>query len=121
MNYFQSEQGRAAKLTGTTIEYVSFKVPKRNEGFHPEIYVDVITGEPGETLDEWLKGENKEALRKPIDKIDSTFAIKENKFEHAPSKELALKPEEEVLSLKEEIHKKDVNFKFKFFRIKFIY
>jgi hypothetical protein len=29
MNYFQSEQARAAKLTTNSIEYVSFKVPKR--------------------------------------------------------------------------------------------
>jgi len=106
MNYFKSEQARVAKLTNNTIEYVSFNVPKRNEGYHADMYVEVLTGESALTLEEWSKGENKEALRKPIDKIESGWSIKETKFEHSPSKEV-ITPETEIANLKEEIHKRD--------------
>jgi len=108
MNYFKCEQARAAKLTGNSIEYVSFNVPKRNEGFHADSYVDCLTGEVGMTLDEWTKGENKDAPRKPIDKIESSFAVMENKFEHVVEK-VELKADEEVKLLRDEILKKDVN------------
>lgn len=74
------------------------------------MYVDVLTGEVGLTLEEWSKGENKEAPRKPIDKLESKWSVLETKFELAPSKEKVLTPEQEIAKLKEELHKKDVNF-----------
>jgi len=75
------------------------------------MYVDVLTGEVGLTLEEWSKGENKEAPRKAIDQLESGWSVKETKFEHAPSKEvLSLTPEQEIAKLKDELHKKDVNF-----------
>ncbi len=169
MNYFKSEQQRAAKLTNNSIEYVSFRVPKRvstcslvpmcpcsyvpifsfshfpnalnflliygnclklpyftnfillysqfynilspyqNEGYHPEVYVDVLTGEAGGTLDEWMKGENKLALRKSIDQIDNAFSVKETKIEHVVEKK-EVTPDEEIKQLKEEIQLKEVKF-----------
>lgn len=53
--------------------FTNFKVPRRNEGYEPEIYPDVATGEPSLTAEKWLAGENAEQIKKPIDTIEKKF------------------------------------------------
>lgn len=103
MNVFKSEEARAAKLTNNTIEYLSFKVPKRNEGFHADAYVDCLNGEVALSFDDWVKGETKDPPRTPIDKIESSWSVRENKFEHAIEKKDS-HLEDDVQSLKDRIH-----------------
>lgn len=53
--------------------FTHFKVPRRNEGFEPELYPDVFTGEPSLTAQQWIAGENAEQIKKPIDTIEKKF------------------------------------------------
>ena len=72
LNYNRCEVARFAKLTGSnTVEYLSFNIPKRNEGYDASVYPDCLTGEPALKVEEWLKGENKEPPRKNITTIDN--------------------------------------------------
>jgi len=75
MNYNKCEIDRFAKLTVNSIEYLSFLVPKRNEGYDASIYPDCISGEPAISVDDWLSGQNKPAIRKPITSIESTWNV----------------------------------------------
>ena len=81
MNYNKCEVARIGKLTTSTLEYVSFYIPKRVEGFHAEIYPDCITGEINTTLDEWKSGTNKDCTRKPINTLDNKWTTSESSFE----------------------------------------
>lgn len=65
-----------------------------------------MTGEPGLSLDDWMKGETKEAPRISIDKIENSWSVKETKFEHVVEQK-TLSAEEELKHLREEIIKKD--------------
>jgi len=87
MNYNKCEVARIGKLTGSTLEYVSFYVPKRVEGFHAEIYPDCITGEVNNTLDEWKGGANKEAARKTINTLENKWKTSEVLFETKASED----------------------------------
>jgi hypothetical protein len=75
MNYNKCEVGRFAKLTVNTIEYLSFHVPKRNEGYDSSIYPDCLSGEASLTVEEWLKGENKDPVRKNITTLENKFNV----------------------------------------------
>ena len=81
MNYNKCEVARIGKLTSSTLEYVSFYIPKRVEGFHAEIYPDCITGEVNTTVEEWKSGVNKECARKPINTLENKFTASESSFE----------------------------------------
>ena len=82
MNYNKCEVARIGKLTSSTLEYVSFYIPKRVEGFHAEIYPDCITGVSNTTIDEWKSGTNKECARKPINSLDNKWTTSESSFEN---------------------------------------
>jgi WD40 repeat protein len=76
VNYNRCEVARFAKLTNSnTIENLSFYVPKRNEGYDSSIYPDCLSGEPGLTVEEWVKGDNREAPRKNITLIGNAGGI----------------------------------------------
>ena len=90
------------------------------EGFHAEVYPDCLTGVQNLTVDEWLKGECKLPLRKPINTLENKWtALDENsKINKSPLKEanpnanLNLSPEKFNISNKnnEEVHKFPLNF-----------
>lgn len=63
---------RAVKLTNTTIDLISFKVPRRSDAFQDDIYPDCVSGEPALSASEWLSGENKEPKRAPIRSLESS-------------------------------------------------
>ena len=73
MDYNKSELARAAKMTKDSIHYVSFKYPRRNEGFNEEFYPSCYSGEASMTLDEWKNGEEKEVKRAKINEIENKF------------------------------------------------
>jgi coronin-1B/1C/6 len=65
-NYNKCEVTRFAKLTINSIEYVSFYVPKRNEGYDSSVYPDCLSGEAALSYDNWMSGTNADPIRKPI-------------------------------------------------------
>lgn len=75
MNYNRCEISRFAKLTSNSIEYLSFYIPKRNEGYDASIYPDCIAGEPALGVEEWLKGETKDAVRKNITTLENKWNV----------------------------------------------
>ncbi len=82
MNYNKCEITRFAKLTSNTIEYLSFYVPKRNQGYDSSIYPECIVGEPCLTWDEWVGGANKEPVKKDITTLENKWNVEsEMKFE----------------------------------------
>lgn len=81
MNYNKCEVARIGKLTANTLEYVSFYIPKRVEGFHAEVYPDCITGEINNTVEEWRSGANKLPARKPINTLENKWRTSESNFE----------------------------------------
>jgi len=58
LNYNKSEVAKAAKLTNNSIEFISFTVPKKNEGFYEDLYCPVLTGVSNNTVEKWIGGEN---------------------------------------------------------------
>jgi len=81
MNFNKCELARFAKLTTNSVEYLSIYFPKRNEGYDSTIYPDCVAGEPALGVEEWLKGENKEQVRKNITTLEKRFSISEMTFE----------------------------------------
>lgn len=81
MNYNKCEIARFAKLTTNSIEYVSFFVPKRNEGYDATVYPDCLAGEAALTYDAWIAGENADPIRKEITTLENTFSSGDMKFE----------------------------------------
>jgi hypothetical protein len=75
MNYNRCEVARFAKLTNNSIEYLSFYVPKRNEGYDPSVYPDCVSGEASLSSEEWLKGENRDPIRKNITTLDNKWNV----------------------------------------------
>ena len=73
MDYNTCELARAAKLTKDKCYYLSFKYPRRNEGFSEEFYPECTISEPSMSLDEWKSGENKPLARKKITEIENKF------------------------------------------------
>ena len=73
MDYNTCELARAAKLSKDSINYVSFKYPRRAQGYQEEFYPHCFTGEQTLTLDEWKSGETKELPRKAIIDIENKF------------------------------------------------
>ncbi len=59
----KSEVLRGVRLTSKTVEYVSFKVPRKSGAFAPEIFPPHVTAEPAMNHEEWLGGANKEPNR----------------------------------------------------------
>lgn len=81
MNYNKCEIERFAKMTNQSIEYLSFYVPRRNEGYDSAIYPDCFAGEPAIGVEEWLKGENKQPIKKNITSMENNWKTSQIAFE----------------------------------------
>jgi hypothetical protein len=57
---------RAAKLTTNSIDFISFRVPRRSEAFQDDIYPECLASEPALSAAQWAEGQNREPVRKPI-------------------------------------------------------
>jgi coronin-1B/1C/6 len=73
MDYNNSELARCAIACKSHINYISFKYPRRNQGFQEEFYPHCVTGEAGLTFDEWKSGKVNEQPRKAITEIENKF------------------------------------------------
>ena len=58
VNVGTGEVMRAYKLTGTTVEAITVRVPRKAEGFQEDIYPDCVGVTPGLRVKEWLSGRN---------------------------------------------------------------
>jgi coronin-1B/1C/6 len=56
LNIMHNETARLLKLTPSSVEPLSFFVPRKAEGFQEDIFPDSFSGEPSHTADEWLAG-----------------------------------------------------------------
>jgi coronin-1B/1C/6 len=59
LNVTGNETARLLKLTTSTIEPLSFIVPRKAEGFQEDIFPDSFSGEPSHSSSEWLLGSDK--------------------------------------------------------------
>jgi len=114
------EIARLLKLTGTSIEPISFCVPRKSDIFQDDIYPDTYAGEPAMSAAEWFGGKNSAPVLKKVEP-GADFATKkaptemkvEKVVEEKPLTEAQLKEEVERLSkkvayLEAELTKKDV-------------
>lgn len=58
-----NEIQRGVRLTATTVEYVSFKVPRKLGGFQEDLYPPVKSGEAAMTFEDYASGQNKEPIK----------------------------------------------------------
>jgi hypothetical protein len=98
MDYNQSELARAAKLTKDSVHYVSFKYPRRNQGFNEEFYPECYAGEPSMSLNEWKDGASKEPIRKKITEIENKFKSEPVVFEKKVIEEKKTLSNEELIN-----------------------
>ena len=54
---------KGVRLTAKTIEYVSFKVPRKSGTFQADLYPDCRSTNPALSFEEWWGGQNKDADR----------------------------------------------------------
>ena len=106
MNYNKCEVARMGKLTANSLEYVSFYVPKRVEGFVSELYPDCVSGEISTTVEEWKAGSIKGPTRKPINTLDNKWKTSDSTFEVQKSEPVVATHNEnlDVNALKESNH-----------------
>jgi hypothetical protein len=63
LDVMSCEVMRGVRMTAKTVEYVSFKVPRRAGTFQADLFPPCRTGQPSMTFDEYWSGENKEIIR----------------------------------------------------------
>ena len=69
MDLMSCEIMRGVRLTAKTIEYVSFKVPRKAGTFQADLYPNCKSASAALTFDEWWSGQDKEPDRmelKPV-------------------------------------------------------
>jgi len=54
---------RGVRVTAKTVEYVSFKVPRKAGTFQADLYPPARTGEPAMKFDEYWSGVDKDPIR----------------------------------------------------------
>jgi len=122
MNVSECEIARALKLTANKVEPISFRVPRKSELFHDDIFPDTYAGEPSLSAEEWEGGANAEPKTQSLapghvakEKSVHEFAPVAQKPE-GPQNEKELREEYEKLKarvayLESEIVKKDARIK----------
>jgi len=56
LDVMKCETARALKLTSTTVEPLSFIVPRKSDAFQEDIFPPTFAGVPSQNCDEWLSG-----------------------------------------------------------------
>lgn len=59
LNVSKNEIARLLKLTASTMEPLSFVVPRKTDAFQPDLYPDTAAPEASHSFDEWMGGSNK--------------------------------------------------------------
>jgi coronin-1B/1C/6 len=121
-NISETEIARALKLTPNKVEPISFRVPRKSELFHDDLFPDTFSGEPSLTADQWVSGQNAEPKTMSLapghvvkEKSVHEFAPVVQKVE-GPQNEKELREEYEKLKtrvayLEAEIVKRDAKIK----------
>jgi len=60
LNVSECEIARALKLTPNKVEPISFRVPRKSELFHDDLFPDTFSGEPSLSATEWNNGKDAE-------------------------------------------------------------
>lgn len=122
MNVGECEIARALKLTPNKVEPISFRVPRKSELFHDDLFPDTYSGEPALSTEEWNNGANAEPKTMSLapghvvkEKSVQEFAPVAQKVE-GPQNEKELREEYEKLKLRvayleAEIVKRDAKIK----------
>jgi coronin-1B/1C/6 len=122
MNVGECEIARALKLTPNKVEPISFRVPRKSELFHDDLFPDTYAGEPSLSTEEWNNGANAEPKTMSLapghvvkEKSVQEFAPVAQKVE-GPQNEKELREEYEKLKirvayLEAEIVKRDAKIK----------
>lgn len=122
MSVSECEIARALKLTPNKIEPISFRVPRKSELFHDDLFPDTFSGEPSLDAATWLSGTDAEPKTTSLapghvvkEKPVSEFAPVAQKPE-GPQNEKELREEYEKLKsrvayLEAEIVKRDAKIK----------
>ena len=63
VDLIQCEIIRGVRLSAKTIEYVSFKVPRKAGTFQPDLYPDCKSLTPAQTFSEYWSGSDKDPVR----------------------------------------------------------
>lgn len=66
LNILGNETARLLKLTATSVEPLSFIVPRKAEGFQDDIFPDTFSGEASHTTEEWLTGSDQPPKTKSL-------------------------------------------------------
>ncbi len=80
LNIMHNETARLIKLTTSTVDPLSFIVPRKSEGFQDDLFPDSFSGEPSHTVDEWYAGSDQ-----PPKLMSLNPASNSQKIERAPS------------------------------------
>ena len=67
LNVMKCETARMLKLTPSTMEPITFTVPRKSEMFQDDIFPDAVAGIAGCTASEWMAGTNCEPPRVSLD------------------------------------------------------
>ena len=60
------EVAKGVRLTGKTVEYVSFKVPRKSGNFQADLFPPCRSTEPASKFEEYWSGVDKEPLRQEM-------------------------------------------------------
>lgn len=58
-----NEVNRGVRLTAKTVEYVSFKVPRKSGNFQPDLFPPTKSSEPAMKFEDYAGGQNLEPLK----------------------------------------------------------
>jgi len=86
---------RILKLNKSSVQPISFRVPRKFEVFQDDLYPDTYAGVPGLTAEQWLSGENADAVLcklEPSDNEDRKREVEQQiSFQKVEVKELTEK------------------------------
>lgn len=97
---------RAVKLTNNSVDFISFRVPRKSEAFQDDIYPDCLANVPAMSANQWFGGANTPPVRVPIQNVSSveqvSVEIKAAKTVHELERELQ-EAHEEIARLKRRV------------------
>lgn len=73
LDLMQNEVNRGVRLTAKTVEYVSFKVPRKTGTFSADLYPPSKISTPAMKFEDYWSGEDKEPLRAELRPEVTTF------------------------------------------------
>lgn len=74
LNVLSNETARLLKLTTSSVEPLSFIVPRKAEGFQEDIFPDTFSGEASQSAEEWLAGSDEPLRTKSLNPAASPSA-----------------------------------------------